>query len=105
MGLERACGAEHSSGEASNLHGCSQTLLGRTRLPIPPREQNRCPLQCARASRLQGQTGQCKRRRLDSQKLAGTLLPCANFQLVRLAYLAKGAQKVSIIGYNDLVIL
>src|SRR5947207_10014221 len=91
------CGVKHCSREDSNLHGFPHTVLSRTRLPIPPREQNRWPLQCARASRLQGQTGQCKRRRLDGQKLARTLLPCANFQLVRLAYLAKGAQKVSII--------
>src|SRR4029078_408797 len=45
------------SREDSNLHGFPHTVLSRTRLPIPPREPNRWPLQCARASRLQDKTG------------------------------------------------
>src|SRR6266545_4073735 len=51
----------HCSREDSNLHGFPHTVLSRTRLPIPPREQNQWSLQCARASPLQGQTGATQR--------------------------------------------
>ena len=44
-------------------------------------------------------------RRKQTRKSRRAFLPCASLQLVSFAYLAKRAQKVRIIGYNDLVIL
>ena len=47
----------HCSREDSNLHGFPHTVLSRTRLPIPPREQNTSDAYNAReAAMSQGQT-------------------------------------------------
>src|SRR5439155_4977089 len=41
----------YCSREDSNLHGFPHTVLSRTRLPIPPREQQAAALRCARTRR------------------------------------------------------
>ena len=75
------------SREDSNLHGFPHTVLSRTRLPIPPREQNQWSLQCAGANRLQDQTGDDRRKEVRKSRRA--FLPCANLQLVSFPYLAE----------------
>src|SRR6266511_2203669 len=63
----------HCSREDSNLHGFPHTVLSRTRLPIPPREQNQWSLQCARASPLQGQTGATQRKKTRYSEVSPNL--------------------------------
>src|ERR1041385_7285961 len=91
------------SREDSNLHGFPHTVLSRTRLPIPPREQTGGPYNARVPAACKVKPATIQRN--ETRKSPRAFLPCANLQLVRFAYLTKRAQKIGIIGYDNLVVL
>src|ERR1043166_6794289 len=92
--------SKHCSREDSNLHGFPHTVLSRTRLPVPPREQKQRGLIMPAWQR----ACNAKSKRLLLLNSLRSFLARTYLQLMRFAHVTKRTQEIGIVGHDNVVI-